>query len=194
MTVYALTGPITSGHTIIRGAKNAIVHAPSEAVAKRIAGYHVAGMNPRYYEDATENMGASAAVVQKATNWLGWTLKAKIVDTNGAILAEASVLAAGSNDTIDEIAAAFVTAINATAAVSNAAYNSSTNVLSVAGASDNLGAKRLFVDMIPPGKTKAVNSMLGSITHQGSAGAALTVALPADNYAIPAVIAKFKAA
>lgn len=189
MTVYALTGPTTSGHTIIRGAKNAIVHAPSEAVAKRIAGYHVAGMNPAYYEDSS----AVAAVVQKATNWLGWTLYAKIVDTNGAILAEASVLAAGSNDTIDEIAAAFVTAINATAAVSNASYNSSTNVLSVAGTSDNLGAKRLFVNMIPPGKTKAVNNVLGSITHQGSANAALTVALPADNYAIPAVVAKFKA-
>lgn len=183
MTAYLLTGPLTTGKTIVGKAANAIVHAPSANVAKRVASQHVSGMSPGYFANAT------ATAVGAATNWAGWTLKCRIIDTDGSDLVNVSSVAAS---TMDTLAAAMVTALNATALLANAAYNSSTNVLSVAGASDNLGDKRLAVDLIPPGATKAVNSALGSIVQSGSAGAALTVALPADAYAVPAIIGAVK--
>lgn len=92
-------------------------------------------------------------------------------------------------NSFDTLAAQMVTALNASGVVSHAAYNSSTNVLSVAGTADNLGDHTLAVEFWRSAAADKVSipGFIGTITHQGSAGAALTVALPADAYTIPSV-------
>lgn len=188
MTAYVLTGPTTGGHTIIGGAKNAVVHAPTPEIAQRVAGGYVKdlGMNPDYFEDDT----VVATAIAAATNWAGWTAHVQVVHpTTGATVVDVSVEAV---DTLDNLGAALVTALNATAPIAGAAYNSSTQTLKVAETTDNLGAHYLYFDLIPPGKTKAVNSSLSTKTHHGSAGAALSQVFAADAYAVPKVTATLK--
>lgn len=188
MTAYVLTGPTSSGHTIIGGAKNAVVHAPSPGVAQRIAGGHVAqlGMNPAYFEDDT----VVATAIAAATNWAGWTAHVQVVHpTTGATVVEVESVAV---DTLDNLGAALVTALNATTPIAGAAYNSSTQVLKVAETTDALGDHYLYFDLIPPGKTKAVNSSLSTKVHHGSSGAVLSQTFAADAYAVPKVTATLK--
>lgn len=190
MTAYVLTGPTTGGHTIVGGAKNAIVHAPSAAVAKRVACSYVdqLGMSESYFEDSS----VVATAIAAASNWAGWTARVQVSHpTTGAKVVDVSVVAV---DTLDNLGAALVTALNATAPIANAAYNSSTQELTVAGTGDVLGDHYLYVDLIPPGKTKAVNNSLSTKTHHGSGSAALKQVFAADAYAVPKVTATLRGA
>ena len=94
-----------------------------------------------------------------------------------------------TNDTVDEIAAALVTALNALDGIANAAYNATSNTLTVAGTADALGVQKLEVSIIPPGGSASIASLVGAITDGGASGAALSVVLPADNAVIPNVLA-----
>jgi hypothetical protein len=100
----------------------------------------------------------------------------------------------GASGDIDELGIALAHALQALGNIAHAAFDQSSNILTVAGTSDNLGDHTLLVDMIAPGGGGAVNSVLGAIVDEGSAGDALTVQLPADNYDIPAIIGRLKGA
>lgn len=68
-----------------------------------------------------------------------------------------------------------------------ASYDSGTNTLTAAVASDNLGDQTLIVEITPPGAKRPVPQLVGTITDKGSAGAALTVVLQ-DPANIPVVV------
>lgn len=111
--------------------------------------------------------------------------------TTKAVVVDVSVTGDATNDTVDEIAAAAVTALNATTPLANAAYNSTTNVLSVAGASDNLGDHALAVEVYAPNGEIVPGGagLVGAVVDEGSAASAVTVALKADADVTPCVVA-----
>lgn len=192
MTAYLITGTNDCGVTRRGDARKLIVHAPSSAVALRLATKAVPGMSAAYWAAAT-----ATAIDTAATDWTGWTARCQIRNpTTGIAFVDVSSVATG---TMDALAAALVTALNATA-INAAAYNSTTNVLTVAGTADALGDQDVVFDLIPPASpvqsvpadSATMNVPLGTVTDKGSSGSALTVALPADNYAIPAVIGVLK--
>lgn len=100
-----------------------------------------------------------------------------------------AVVGDATDDTVDEIAAALVTALNGLDGIANASYNATTNTLTVAGSDDALGDQKLEVSIIPPGGSDSIASLVGAITDGGVAAADLTVVLPADNAVIPNVLA-----
>lgn len=184
MTAYILTGPEQCGVTVIGNAKKLLVHAPSTAVAKRIASKHVAGMSPAYWE------GATVTEIAAASNWALWSARCQVISPDTG-LAVVDVTGVAGPTTLDLIAAALVTALNATDLIANAAYNATTNVLTIAGTADALGDHQVQFDLITP-DGGVMNTPLGSIVDGGSSGDALTIAFPADAYAIPAVTKRLK--
>lgn len=111
----------------------------------------------------------------------GWSLSVEIYDTDY----EATVTAAAS-DTLDDLADAMAAALVALG-IATAAYDDTTQVLTVAGAAANLGDKTLIVKIIPPGGTKSVDGLIASKVDEGAAGDALSVTLVADTYTLPEV-------
>lgn len=107
-----------------------------------------------------------------------------------------ATLTGGSADTYDTLGAAAVTALNAAGfGITHAAYNSSTNVLTVAGTADNIGDHELTVALVPANSVNSVpvRGAIGAIVDDGVSGAALTVAFGADNYVIPQPAAGLRA-
>jgi hypothetical protein len=135
---------------------------------------------------------ATVTEIAAGANMVGWKLHVIISHpTTGAERVNIQVTGAGGDDTIDEIAALMVTALNAHALIANAAYSGG-NLLTVAGAADTLGDHQLFVAFYPPGSENvAVPGLVSTITDAGAAGAALTAQLAADAATVPAVTAKF---
>jgi hypothetical protein len=140
-----------------------------------------------------------ADVASNATGaLLGYRFRVQISTPAGAELVDVEATGAGTDDTIDEIAALLVTALNATASIAGAAYNSTTQVLTVAETTDGIGDHTLTVTVRPPlGSTYlgADDSNLTGYntaqTHEGAAGAALDVTFPADTYVRPTVLDTF---
>lgn len=112
-------------------------------------------------------------------------------DGTGATV-DITTVQGGSTGDIDALGLQMVESLNATALISNASFDASSNVLTVAGAADNLGDHVCRFDMIPPLGVSPVASVVGTITDEGSSGNAVTVALKADNYDIPAIYGKMK--
>lgn len=169
------------------GVKSAIVVAESSADAIDALQARFGGDSDAAWE------GATATAIAAGSNWLGWTLRCEIVKPDGTVLVDVSVVGAGSDDSFDEIAALMVIALNATAALANAAYNSSTQVLSVAGAGDGKGDHELNVWFYPAGeRVVSLPGAFGSIVDGGSAGSALTFTFAADAYAVPAITGTFR--
>lgn len=142
-----------------------------------------------------------------ATNPSGTTVVATAINagsaSNAVATTEASThlswgattLTGGSNATVSGIAALMVTALNASALIAGAAYNTSTHVLTVAETTDSLGDHRIFGYWIAPNadstKLIGVPGFIASQVDGGSAGDALTMTLVADTYTVPTVIGLF---
>jgi hypothetical protein len=137
------------------------------------------------WDNATYTEMAAAADLE------AWTARAIVTKANGDVAADVTVTGAAAA-TVDTIAALLVTALNATSAISNASYNSSTNVLTVAGTSDGIGDGHFYLAFSPPGSSVAIPGFVGSHTEGGSAGAALSAPLAADTYTVPSVTMQFK--
>lgn len=185
--VVTIDGSV-EGRGLRNGVDTAVVWANDATDAKAIAEATFAYDQPAVWANAT------ATAVAAATNMLGWHLHVKVTDNaTGLAVVDVTVVGAGSDDTIDEIAALAVTALNATAPIAGAAYNSSTQVLKVAETTDGLGDNFLTVEWYPAGAAQnvAIPGFLVSKVDGGAAGDALTATFPADAYTVPAVIAKF---
>lgn len=101
----------------------------------------------------------------------------------------AATLVGGENAAgFDSFADRAVVELNATTPVSNASYNASTNVLTVAGAADNLGDHKLIATLMNRNWEDPISipGFIGAISDGGSAGSAVTLALGADARAVPA--------
>lgn len=121
---------------------------------------------------------ATPALLAHVTDLVGWRLKIDVNDTNGDNVESVTVTAA-SGDDFDDMGADAATALNATTSIAGAAY--STPNLKVAETTDTLGDHTVVAKFLPPvtwdDSTIAFPSMIGTITHEGIAGAALNVVL-----------------
>ena len=131
---------------------------------------------------------ATATALAAGADLQGWRLRVAII---GAAV-DVTVTGAAAA-TVDSIGALAVTALNATAAIAGAAYNSSTNVLTIAETTDALGNKSVLAELYPPtggsfgNPTVAIPSFVSTVVHNGSSGAALKCTLVAST--IPTIAA-----
>jgi len=175
-----------SGHPLVHGAAAMDVFAASATAAKQAAAAKFDGDGLAWLNDST------VTEITAGADWNGWTFRVAILGgfgTGGDEPRTVAVVGDATDNTVDEIAAALVTALNALDGIANAAYNATTNTLTVAGTADALGDQKLEVSIIPPGGSASIASLVGTITDGGVAAADLTVVLPADNAVIPNVLA-----
>lgn len=186
---YVVTFDPAVGSVSRDGVKSAIVVAESAADAR-------AALKAQYGNDSDAGWAnATVTAMAAGADLAGWTLHLDLIkptakaDGSADVLVSVDVVGVAA-DTFDTIGAAAVTALNATV-IGHAAYAS--NVLTVAGTLDGKGDHRLVAAFYPPGERKvAVPGFLGAVTHQGSSGAAVSVAFAADAYTIPKLTGKFK--
>ncbi len=172
---YIVSLPVEGGQTRREGVRSVVVYAESTAQAKEAA-------NALYGGDSSW-ANATVTAIAAPANYSGWTLRLRLAAPNapaGTYAFDVSVTGDATNDTIDELAALAVTALNATA-IDNAAYNSTTQVLTVAGAADNLGQYVLQAEFTHPDFQLPISSLIVSKTDAaGSAATAVTVTFNAD--------------
>lgn len=171
----------SGGRQVIEGADAMVVFAADATAAKQACAAKYSSDGKTWLADST-----TAVAVAAATDWVGWTFRIAILSEPPL---EVSVVGDATNNTIDEIAALLVTALNATAAIAGAAYDASTNTLTVAATTDALGDQTLQVEFIPPAGAESIAALVGTIVDGGASGDALSVILPADNAVIPTVVA-----
>lgn len=167
MAAYLVFLPKGANNSRINDVNAMIAHAADAAAAKALAKAAMPA-NPALWDNAV--------AMQIPANYplLGFTFTVKVGD-----LSAVSATGDWTNNTVDAIAALLVTALNAKAEISAAAYNSSTNVLTAAGVADELGDQVLTVTVTDlAGNVRA--DMVGTITDQGADTDALTVAFAAD--------------
>lgn len=141
----------------------------------------------------TAEIMAAATVTElaAATDWAVpnlWNFQIRFTAVNGTVRANVTVQSSAADNTVDEIAALLVTALNATI-LDNAAYNSTTQVLTVSTIGDAFGDHSIEVWAWPVNGARqdgASGSFFGAIVHRGITGAATQVTLAADA-AVPPV-------
>lgn len=146
-------------------------------------GNEVTGVDGQTYKSNAGSTGIAPP------NKLAWTLV-----TDAGLPAVDQTVTGAAAATVDAIAALMATALNAdpSGLVANAAYNSGTNVLTCAGAADNLGAYSASVEFYAAGGADSIPipGFLVSKSDGGSTGSAVTATLVADSYTVPQVVAK----
>lgn len=189
MSTYVVTFDPSVNVGSRNGVQGAVVVANNVADAKALLDAKHGGDLDVNWDNATYTAFAAGADLE------GWSLRVQVRDATGAVVAADCTVVGAPAATVDTIAALMVTALNATAPIAGAAYNAGTNVLKVAETTDNLGDQRVVVEFWPPvgtlGQKVSVPGFIGAITHQGLSNAALSVALAADAYTVPAVMKKF---
>ena len=185
MPAYLVTlSQNVGGRTLSAGGDAMVVFAADATAAKQICSAKYDGDGNAWTSDSTVT-----EIVQDA-DFNGWTFRIDILDGLGAGGDEpgtVSVTGDATDNTIDEVAALLVTALNALTGIANASYNGTTNTLTVAGAADGLGDQTIQVSITPPDGKSSVASLVGTITDGGASGDAITVVLPADAAVIPIV-------
>lgn len=188
MPAYLVAANANAATHRIEGVDTMVVFAANADTAKEIA-------KARYTGDS-DAVWAAATVTEitAATNWVGWEFRARLFDTDGDKILDLNFVAQPTDhETIDQIGTAMAAAINAASDdIANAAYNASTNILSVAGSSDSLGDHTLNFTIKPPAAQNQgdvnISELVGAIVDGGASGDAVTVALPADATVVPRVV------
>lgn len=178
-----------SGHQLRGGGDAMVVFAANTTAAKEICAAKYPSDGLAWANDST------VTGITAASDFNGWALRVFIqsgLGAGGDESGEFIVTGDATNNTIDEVAALMVTALNAHADIAGAAYNATSNTLTIAGTTDGLGDQTVEVSLTPPGGESAVPSLIGTITDGGASGDALTVVLPADAAVIPVVLAVVK--
>lgn len=195
--VYVLQSSLTNvaGHVKIGASETATLLNLSRAINA------VGGTPGTDYAAATvahptaESTGATAHTV---------AVRALTGGTAGNAIATTDTLTAGGDgfaaatltggvdaNSFDSFATAAAAACDAVAGFTSS-YNATTNVLTVAAGGDNKGDNYLsvdFYDASQPDRT-TIPGLVGTITHLGATGAALSVALAADAYSLPSAATK----
>lgn len=182
--VVSIDGTV-EGRSLRNGVDTAVVFAGSSADAKAIAEASFAYTQPAVWAGATATACAAAA------DYTGWKLRARVIDLSGVTVVDASYTGVVS-DTIDLMAAGLVIALNATAPIAGAAYNSSTQVVKIAEITDALGDHTTIVEMYPANRAQdvAIPGYIVSKVDGGAGSDALTATLCADAYTVAKVVAK----
>jgi len=190
MPAYLVELPSTAQASLPDGANAAVVFAADADDAKSIIKANYTGDSNAAWDAATATEIAAAADME------GFRLRVAVLDADPVI--DVTVTAAAA-DTIDDMGDDMVVALNALDAIGGAAYNDSTQVLTIAAGSgaDDLGDKAVVVELLAPttmeGAGKApIGGFVGAITDEGLATADLNVTLGADTVAVPALYAMVK--
>ena len=179
MATFIVKVPNDSGITLKNGVATCVVTAENATDARAIC-ESVHGDGAANWTDSS----VTASTVSQTTvgdAMAGWRMLIEIVDTDFEV-----EITAGVGEDLDQMATEAAAALVA-AGIATAAYNATTNVLTVAGAAANLGDKTLSVKLFPPNGYAPVSGLISSITDEGVAGAALTVTFQADTYVLPAI-------
>jgi hypothetical protein len=184
MPAYLVELPVTGGRTLPGGHDKFIVFAHDDADAKDIVKDQFSGDSDALVSAAT------VTEVVAATELENFSLRVAILDSDPVV----DVTVVGVDGaTVDTIAALAVTALNALSSISAAAYNSTTQVLTVAGVADELGDKTLLVEFYGPNGRATIAGFVGAVVDGGAAEDELTVTLAADARVKPIVLASLKA-
>lgn len=187
---YLVTLPSEGGQTLINGVNALVVYADSDTAAKEAAAAAFSGDSK--WTGAT----ATAIAAIAAGDYDGWTMRVKLYDPDDVRNPVVNVAVTGDATTnlIDEMAAAMVTALNNTALLTAAAYDSTTQVLTVVDAStDAYGDHILEVEFTHADFPIPVASLVGTIADEGTAGSSdVTVTLKADAYGPPKLYGGFR--
>lgn len=190
-SAFLVSLALKGGMTLRNGNDSAIVWAEDATQAKSLASAAMAGDVP-----AAAWTGATATALVTGTELEGWVFSITLTDPADGTVISASYTGANSSN-IDTVGAALVTALNASA-INGAAYNSTSNVLTIVETTDGMGDWDIQCKATPPssvtstsligfGETsESVSGFFTSLTAVGSAGDARTVTLVA---ALPALYA-----
>lgn len=197
MAIYNVKLPATVPHSLIGGVDMMQVAAASGADAIAAAQAYLGATAP--WSDAVATALVDTVNAGDVAAMIGWRFRITICNTAGVLVHEVTLTGvATSLDTLDEIGTALAVLLNATA-IDNAAYDTNTQVLTCASIADGIGDHTLVVEVLPPVRTNAVTGDILSEdvaqpgwvtaqTHEGIAGAVLTVTFPADTYVVPLVL------
>jgi hypothetical protein len=204
-----------SGRNLQGGKNGMIVRANSTTEAKAMA---KAVLGADFGSDALW-AGATVTAIADPTDWFTpnvWGFRIQVTDPHGTVdvlrggevvtlteqtvdVTDVTVYSSSGDNTIDEVAALLVTALNAAGPMANAAYNSTTQVLSIAiGGSDALGDHYVTLTSWPViADTAERNDLLiggffGALTHNGMSSADLKVTLGADALVPPMIYRAYK--
>jgi hypothetical protein len=183
-------GPYTvSGATVVAGGQGYEVGDTVSAAGATDAVFAVATVDGAIGEVLTITFNSGGAYAASPNSRTATTSDG---DGTGATLNTVTSEGGGAGD-IDALGLDVAAAINADSGlIAAAAFNSSSNVLTVAGAGDGIGDHTVTFELIPPGCSGGITAPVGTITDEGVAGAALTVALPADAYEVPFITSRLK--
>lgn len=188
-SAFLVTLPASATAKVLKdGYDSILVYADDAADAKAMAKAVTDGDADAQWD------GATTTALVAAANLVGWRFRVVIFDSDPVV--DVEVVGAGTDDTIDEIAALLVIALNATAPIAGAAYNSTSQVLTIAETTDSLGDKKVAVEVYPPasvGGRIPIPGFVDSVTDEGSAGAALSCTFAADAYPVPSIPIKVRA-
>lgn len=135
MAYYVVTLPVLTGFNTKNGIDMAVVRANSGNEAKSIIG--------QYMGDVALWAAGTATQIAAPSTYEGWRFNVVVEG-----IADVTVTA-DSDDTLDDIGAKLVTALNATS-INGSAYNTGTNVLTIVETTDNMGDKVIAVKVMPP--------------------------------------------
>lgn len=176
MGLYHVLLPVSARSTLIDEKNACVVTAQSAAEAKLVAKADMHLPSDEAWAAAT------VTEITDAADLAGWRARITINDTDDSQLEQVTVTAV-TPGTADSLGALLVTALNATDSIANAAYNSTTNVLTIASGSggDDLGDKTVVPEFLPPttwdDPTVNFPAFYTSLTHEGSSTDALSVTL-----------------
>jgi hypothetical protein len=183
MPAYFVSIPASvSSKTLRGGVDSVVVFAADEANAKAIAKAAMGSDANTLWDNATVTTIAAAA------NWIGYRFRFIQTTPAGVVVKDIPLTATGAGqDTLDEIGAALATAIGG-----GAAYNGTTQVLTVAasGSGDHSLSLEAYLPEAQSEELVPIPGVIGAYVHRGSAGSALSVALAADAHVIPTLIAR----
>ena len=170
---WKVTVPVDARLDLVEGKDTLIVSAESSAEAILTA--------KAYLHLPSDAAWAASTPVLLAhdVDLVGWRLRIHITDPADDSTVEDVYTTATAGDTFDEIGDLAVIALNATTSIGNASY--STPALDIAAIADNIGDMAVAVTFLPPvtwdDPTINFPAMVGAITDEGIAGAALVVVL-----------------
>ena len=203
MALFLIKLPGSAVGMLKNGVNAMIVSAADQAQAEKACAAKFTGFASETAWDGATAV-ALADVASNADDALvGWRFHVLITGAAGMTVDPVDITFTGvaADDTIDTIADELVTLLNATDDIANAAYNSTTQVLTLASGSggDDLGDATVVVEVFPPLEVDsegvrtnddvAQPGFVVSTTHEGLATDALSVTFAADTLVRPTVLA-----
>lgn len=171
---YYVPLPETAKTILVEGKDTLIIGAESSAEAILTAKAYL------HLPSDAAWVASTPVLLADPADLVGWRCKISIYDT-AAALVESVTVTAVTTGTADSLGALLVTALNLTTSIAGAAYNSSTNVLTIAETTDGLGDHTVVAEFLPPttwdDPTISLPAFYTSLTHEGSSGDALAVTL-----------------